>query len=152
VIRRAGLVAIVPLAAATAACLDVLGPDVGPPNQVDCAEVDSDPGLDVRFQADLLDGVFADPDIDCADCHTGDGDGVQISGFDMSSYQTVRLGGGRSGPAIVITGNACASILVQKLEASPPFGARMPRNGPPFLTTEDVQLVKDWIVEGARDN
>jgi hypothetical protein len=152
VIRRVALVAIVPLAAATAACLDALGPDVGPLDQVECDESDSNPGLDVHYQADLIDGVFADPDIDCADCHTGNGDGVQISGFDISTYQTFRLGGGRSGPDIVIPGNPCASILVQKLEGSPPFGARMPRNGPPFLTSDDVQLVKDWIIEGARDN
>lgn len=143
--------AIVPLVL-VAGCLDALGPDVGPARDDTCDATDSNPGLDVHFQADLLDGVFAQDDIDCARCHTGDGEGIRQSGFDMASYSTVRAGGGRSGASIVIPGDPCDSILVQKLEASPPFGARMPRNGPPFLTAAELQLVRDWIIEGARDN
>jgi len=136
-----------------AGCVDTFGPDVGPLlNPTGCDAVDSNPGLDVHFQVDLLDGVFAQGEIDCARCHTGNGDGVRTSGFDTSTYDTVRLGGGRSGAAIVIDGNPCDSILVQKLGPSPPFGARMPRNGPPYLSDADLQLVRDWILEGARDN
>jgi hypothetical protein len=117
---------------AATGCLDALGPDVGPlaaPTS-SCDAEDSNPALDVHFQADLLDGVFAAVDANCDGCHTNGGDGVLISGFDTTSYSTVRLGGGRSGAAIVIDGNPCDSILVQKLDVSPPFGARMPRNGP----------------------
>lgn len=135
-----------------AGCLDTLGPTVGPPQGEACDASDSDPGLDVHFAADLLDGVFADSDIDCARCHTGDGEGLRQSGFDMTSYATVRVGGGRSGASIVIPGDPCDSILVQKLDVSPPFGARMPRNGPPFLSAAQLQMVRDWIIEGARDN
>jgi hypothetical protein len=35
---------------------------------------------------------------------------------------------------------------------APPFGARMPLNGPPFLDERDRQLLADWIAEGADDN
>ena len=38
------------------------------------------------------------------------------------------------------------------LLAAPPFGARMPRNGPPYLPASDVALITDWIIEGAHDN
>ena len=43
-------------------------------------------------------------------------------------------------------------MLVQKLGPAPPFGARMPRNGPPYLPASDVALITDWILEGAHDN
>ena len=32
------------------------------------------------------------------------------------------------------------------------FGARMPLDGPPYLSLTDLQLISDWIVEGAHDN
>ena len=48
-------------------------------------------------------------------------------------------------------GDACGSILVQKLGDAPPFGARMPLEGP-ALGAPEIQLIVDWIVEGADDN
>ena len=140
------------LVVAATGCLDALAPDVGPEQTITCEAVDSDPAVDVHFQADLQDGVFAAADIDCARCHTGDEEGVRQSGLDMTSYATLRVGGGRSGAAIVVPGDPCSSILLQKLGASPPFGARMPREGPPFLTDAQLAQVSDWILEGARDN
>jgi hypothetical protein len=31
-------------------------------------------------------------------------------------------------------------------------GDRMPKNGPPYLSTDEIQLIKDWIDQGALDN
>ena len=98
----------------------------------------------------ILGGVFRRGG--CDDCHTSDGLGLRQSGLDLRSYTTLRTGGGRSGASIVIDRDPCASILVQKIEPGPPFGRRMPYNGPPYLSTTDIQLVRDWISEGARDN
>jgi len=28
----------------------------------------------------------------------------------------------------------------------------MPFNGPPYFTAEEIQLVRDWIAEGAQNN
>lgn len=132
-------------------CLDALGPDVGPlatPPEMQCAG-DSNPMLAVEYAPDI-ENVFDRGG--CHDCHTNDGLGVRQSGLDLKTYSTLRTGGGRSGAAIVIDGDPCASILVQKLETSPPFGRRMPYDGPPYLLPADIQLVRDWIDEGARDN
>ena len=146
-----GLVALL----GAAGCLDVLGPDVGPARPSTCTGTDSDPARAVHFQADLLRGVFARAGVECARCHTPGGAdpvGVRESGFDISTYQSFRAGGARSGTDVVIPGDPCASILVQKLGDSPPFGARMPRNGPPYLTPTELRQVEDWIAEGARDD
>jgi hypothetical protein len=43
-------------------------------------------------------------------------------------------------------------MLIQKLGAGPPFGSRMPLNGPPFWNSDELKLLHDWIAEGASDN
>lgn len=130
-------------------CLETLAPDVGPlaEPQPMCPG-DSNPAIVVTYVD--IENVFGRGG--CRDCHTDDGLGIRQSGLDLRSYSTLRTGGGRSGASIVVDGDPCASILVQKIEASPPFGRRMPYDGPPYLTGEDIQLVRDWIDEGARDN
>jgi hypothetical protein len=79
----------------------------------------------------------------CDGCHGGNG-GLNV--------QTVAqlLSGGIHGPAIV-AGNADSSIMVKKLSATPPFGARMPRGGP-YLSDATMQVLKTWINQGAKDN
>lgn len=139
---------------AFAACLEKLGPDVGPlaspaTDGAACAG-DSAPAVSVSYRTDIVDGVFRRGK--CDGCHTGNGSGVNQSGLSIATYTTLRTGGGRSGASIVIDGDPCASILVQKIETSPPFGRRMPYNGPPYLSAADLLLVRDWIAEGARDN
>ena len=131
-------------------CLDALAPDVGPiaqPQMMECPG-DSNPAIVVTYTD--IENVFDRGG--CSDCHTGDGLGIRQSGLNLRTYSTLRTGGGRSGASIVIDGDPCASILVQKIETSPPFGRRMPYDGPPYLTMIDIQLVRDWIDEGARDN
>ena len=44
------------------------------------------------------------------------------------------------------------SILVQKIGSAPPFGQRMPRNGPPYLTDGQILVIKRWIENGAPRN
>lgn len=131
-------------------CLQALGPDVGPlaePMMPTCAP-DSNAAVVTTFTA--VRDVFRAGD--CLECHTGDGLGIRQSGLDLEDYASLRTGGGRSGVAIVVDGDPCGSILVQKIELSPPFGRRMPYDGPPYLTDAEILLVRDWIAEGAHDN
>lgn len=144
------------LALLASGCLEAIAPDVGPlesttdANPSGCSNADANPAATVSFHADLLTGVFRRGG--CASCHTGDGIGITQSGLDLSSYATLRTGGGRSQQGIVVDFMPCQSVLAQKVRASPPYGRRMPYNGPPYLSTADVQLIADWIAEGARDN
>lgn len=121
------------------------GPGGGGPQLARC--VDSDPDTDVSFAAQIRPITAKSPG-GCLGCHGSS----TTSGFNMGSYEALRRGGLNSGTRIVVPGDPCGSILLQKLGFAPPFGARMPYNGPPYFTAEEITLVKDWIAEGAHDN
>ena len=134
-------------------CLDVLAPDIGPELEA-CVTEDSDPGRTISFATEIRGEIMERPGTGCARCHTPEATnpiGLQIAGFDVSTYGSLRRGGMRSGTDVVIAGDPCASILAQKLGAAPPFGGRMPYGGP-YLDTVDQQTIRDWIAEGANDN
>jgi hypothetical protein len=151
---RAAMVAVLAilalyLAAGVLVAGCALEPDVGPPLAGQCDPADSDPDVDVDFGRDIR-PLFDRPGTEggCS-CHGVGGSGQQLSGFDMSSLSTLRRGGEVSGNRIVVPGDPCSSVLVQKLSAAPAVGARMPLSGPPFFSDAEQQLVKDWIAEGA---
>jgi hypothetical protein len=60
------------------------------------------------------------------------------------------LRGGMNGPAVVPL-KPENSILVQKIKPNPPFGDRMPQGGP-YLKDAEIQIIVNWIKEGALDN
>jgi hypothetical protein len=107
---------------------------------------DSDPATPVSFGADVRPLMFK-PMGGCG-CHASSA----TSGFNLGTYDRLRRGGLISGTAVVVAGQPCSSILVQKLGLAPPFGSRMPYNGPPYYTQEELQMVRDWIAEGALNN
>jgi hypothetical protein len=43
------------------------------------------------------------------------------------------------------------SYLIDKLEGTQAVGSRMPQGGP-FLNQETIDLVRDWIANGAENN
>jgi mono/diheme cytochrome c family protein len=132
-----------------AACLDPLEPDIGPPLHPLCVNQDSDSGADVSYSADISSEVFARR---CLVCHSPDGAtpiGFEVAGLSLSSYSSLRAGGVVSGAQIVVPEQPCNSVLTEKIGAGPSFGARMPANGPPYLGDAEIQLINDWIAEGA---
>lgn len=141
-------------ALALGGCLDDFEPDVGPPLRPSCGGEDSDPSVRVSFRDDIQAGLFQRTDLGCADCHTPQGPtplGLRASGLNLSSRELLLRGGDESGTDIVVPGAPCDSVLVQKVGPAPPFGARMPLDGPPFLDSAELQLLSDWIAEGADD-
>lgn len=83
-----------------------------------------------------------------AGCHIDEA----MSGVELSNYQQVMSSiGVQYGEEIVIPGDADASPLVDKIEANPQFGERMPLNRPP-LSGDEVALIRAWIDDGAEDN
>lgn len=122
--------------------------DDGDPQGTDCVIMDSDPKRDVSFADDIM------PILERCSCHnsnSGDSYAISESGLTIEDYESVRVGGYDSGDKIIVPGNACDSILLQKLGTNPPFGERMPLEGP-YLSESEMRLLSDWIVEGARDN
>jgi uncharacterized membrane protein len=83
----------------------------------------------------------------CAKCHSLNGImGSPPEGFRLDTWaETVA----RADRLRVVPGNPAASELVRRIrgQALP----RMPFDGPPYLPEEDIQLIEQWIRQGARD-
>lgn len=154
---RAVVVAVAAIWIATLpfGCIADLEPEVGAVRAGICKPEDTDPAHDVSFQEELK-MMFERPrgEPGCG-CHLPTSPrpiGIESSGLDLSTYDKVMRGGNQSAEQIVVPGDPCASILLQKVSTAPPFGARMPTSGPPYWSPADRDRLSDWIAEGARDN
>lgn len=84
----------------------------------------------------------------CTGCHGAEA----TSGVDLSTHAaTLASVGTQYGEAIVRPGDAANSPLVDKIEAAPRFGARMPQGMGP-LTGAEIARVRAWIDAGALDD
>src|SRR5262245_30868340 len=128
-------------------CFSEITPDVGPVVAGQCKNEDSDPEVDVSFNDEVLPML----QMRCG-CHDpkGSGSAIDATGFSIGNAQEVKRGGSKSSDKAVVPGDACSSILVQKVGAAPPYGARMPVSGP-YFTSSEMALLRDWIIEGADD-
>jgi hypothetical protein len=142
---------------ALTSCIDY-DPDVGPllvpppdsqpsTSHIGCDNADSNPGVAVSFIANVR-PLMTRSTGGCSPCHLG----RVTSGLDLSSYESMRRGGLYSGTRVIVAGEPCTSVLWQKLSRTPPFGSRMPLNGPPYFSADELELVHDWIAEGAANN
>jgi hypothetical protein len=130
-----------------AACDLTYSPSVGPLRLGQCDNAPSNPSNTVSFALDVHPLMTRTTGGGCS-CHLGH----PTSGLDLSSYASLRRGGINSGANVVISTQPCNSIIVQKLGLTPPFGSRMPFNGPPYWSDDERSLIHDWIAEGAQDN
>lgn len=134
-------------------CIEQLTPEVGPPLRLPCEDADSDPSTPTSFAREVRPILARDPG-GCFQCHTAQGAtpiGIVIGGLDLSTRDALLAGGVTGRAMTVVPGRPCASVLLAKLGAAPPFGARMPLEGSP-LTGDAIQTIADWIAEGADDN
>jgi len=143
--------------AALASC-SALDPQVGPAAAT-CSDVDSDPTHPVSFANDirpLMNRNDTDPTgHGCIVCHYSTQPShpcTDVSGLDLATLGALRRGGVTSASTIVIPGKPCESALVQKLQGDYFVGLPMPKDGPPSWSQEQIQLVIDWIAEGAAGN
>jgi hypothetical protein len=136
-------------------CDEAFNPDVGGRSLVACDPRDTDETTRVSYERDIVPLFTRDRMLGGCSCHNGQATshiGVDLSGFDLSTHESLRRGGAASGSDIVVPGDPCVSFLYLKLGSAPPYGARMPISGPPFLSEEELTLVHDWIAEGGNDN
>jgi uncharacterized membrane protein len=82
----------------------------------------------------------------CLSCHGSDNENP--SDLYMDDYAMMMKGGKHGVP--VVAGDAEKSNLYLKLTADPPFGKQMPR-GHKKITPEAVQVIHDWIEQGAKE-
>jgi len=99
--------------------------------------------------ASIQDNVFT---VSCAvpGCHGGAGaqQGLRLDpGF--SAGNLINVPSPRDPTLIrVVPGDPDASFLIQKLQGTQTLGDRMPDGGP-YLTTATVNVIRQWILDGA---
>ncbi len=145
------LVATVFAVVVTPACA-LIEPEVGDRIPA-CVDADSDKNKDVDFATQIR-PLFDDKvpgTRGCKDCHyKGEGTevGIQQVQLAMKPLGSARAGGTNSKDVTIVPFSPCKSVIVQKLRGT--FGgARMPKTGP-FWGPNEMQLLMDWIAEGAK--
>lgn len=102
-----------------------------------------DPNAPITWSRHVL-PVFR---VRCAGCHV---DGASQGGYRVDTPGLAATPGA-SGLAPIVAGDPGASLLFQKLaQRSPPTGAQMPLARPP-LEPHELEVVRRWILDGARD-
>lgn len=112
---------------------DVAVPEVDEPQR---------PEGQVWFQD--VEGIFLQR---CAKCHS-DGSimGAPPEGLRLSSLDRILAGGER---AVVVPGNAGMSLVWRHVAGIE--RPRMPLDGPPYLSDDEIERIEAWIDGGARD-
>lgn len=85
---------------------------------------------------------------------TGCHGALPSNGFDLRTYESSFRQGIEARMFDIcplVPGDPDASYLVEKINPNPRFGNRMPSIGE-FLTQGQIDLIRTWVLEGARDN
>ena len=77
----------------------------------------------------------------CTKCHSGE---FPSEGLNMESYESL-MSGSQNG-LVIIAGDSTNSLIFQKIESG-----EMPKRGQD-LTIEQIELIRQWINEGALNN
>jgi hypothetical protein len=86
-----------------------------------------------------------------AGCHPGGGAPFSLAaGESRNNLVGVDMLNGACGGKRVLAGDANASGLVKKLEGT--CGSRMPLGSPTPLSPANIQVIRDWISQGAQNN
>jgi len=109
---------------------------------------DSEPLGEISYNDQIQESIFI---FSCstAACH----DASSAGGLDLTSYATLTQGG-NSG-SVIRPGAAEESPLIWSIEGRDPFGGSvsiMPPMGLSTLTRSEINIIKDWIDQGAKDN
>lgn len=85
----------------------------------------------------------------CLECHAPGKPGTLASGLDMSSYESL-MKGTKFGP-VVKPGDPLTSALNMLVEGRVDPKIRMP-HGKAKLADKDLEVLKTWVAEGAKNN
>jgi hypothetical protein len=143
------VLAIVAVVVTTAGCDESLKDFAGPT-----------PNLEPTFSAIQRD-IFSAPDSTgraaCTGCHNPQNArfAANLNLADGAAYsQLVNAASqNKAGAVRVIPGDPNNSYLIQKIEGIAGIvGERMPRTAGPFLTPNQIAIIRRWIQEGAQNN
>jgi len=87
----------------------------------------------------------------CFACHLPpDGAGYRRTGLNLQSYETL-MQGTLYGP-VIIPGSSRHSILIMLVEGRADRSMRMPHNRAQPLTSGEIDILRQWVEEGAHNN
>jgi len=86
----------------------------------------------------------------CLECHQTGQAGFLASGLNMESHAAL-LKGTRFG-AVIIPGSSASSTLVRLIEHKADPSINMPHGGREALTSAEIERIKTWIDQGAKNN
>lgn len=88
----------------------------------------------------------------CLECHRPEAGqpGFDASGFSMESHAAV-MKGTRYGP-MVIPGDSLSSVLTMLIEGRADPSITMPHGDRPPLKQHEIDAIKAWVEQGAKDN
>ena len=85
----------------------------------------------------------------CSECHAPGQKGFEASGLDTTNYQSL-MKGGKFGQ-LVKPGDALTSALNMLVEGRVHASIQMP-HGREKLPAKDIEILKVWVNEGAKNN
>jgi hypothetical protein len=118
------------------------------------------PNLSPTFSSiskEIFESADSSGRVACTNCHTNVGR-TPAGGLNLLpgiAYGALVSVNSAQKPALkrVEPGNPDASYLVHKLEGAPDIvGLRMPRTGPPYLTSGQMIIIRRWIELGAKND
>lgn len=86
----------------------------------------------------------------CVRCHETDGVGEVTSGFNLTTYDGL-MKGTDSGP-MVIAGDVLGSNILVLMEGRADPSISMPHGENEPVPKKDIQTLKTWIAQGAKNN
>ena len=86
----------------------------------------------------------------CIQCHESGGQGEVASGLNLTSYENV-MKGTNAGP-MVIAGDVEGSNLLVLMEGRADPSIRMPHGQNEPVPKKDIQTIRSWIGQGAKNN
>lgn len=89
-------------------------------------------------------------DQNCLSCHQQGGAGYEASGFSMTSYENV-MKGTSNGP-MVIAGDVEGSNLLVLMEGRADPSISMPHGSLDPIAQKDIDTIKNWVRQGAKNN
>jgi hypothetical protein len=95
--------------------------------------------------------VYPILEINCLACHRPpDGEGYLKTHLSMESYRSL-MQGTLYGP-VIIPGDSRKSILNMLVEGRADASLRMPHQRDESLTSREIEILRLWVDQGARDN
>ncbi|WP_301103350.1 c-type cytochrome domain-containing protein [Propionivibrio sp.] len=85
----------------------------------------------------------------CLECHVEGGDGYTKSGLLMTSHESL-MKGTKFG-SIIKPGDSLSSVLIMLVEGRADPSIKMP-HGKASMPQDKIEVLKQWVVQGARNN